>query len=72
MTDIFEYCSGQNCPLKDACLRYKEKINRKTMFHLAYPPYDATKNRCGYFVGKDGNNLLNQEILNANGNGKGD
>ena len=67
MKEVFEYCSGQNCPLKDNCLRYKEKINRKKELHLDYPPYDATKNRCGFQICKDGDNLLTQDMLKPNG-----
>jgi hypothetical protein len=57
---IEPYCSGQNCPLKYSCLRFKSDIVYGKEAHLAFPPYDATKKKCGFLLSNDGSNILNQ------------
>lgn len=53
------YCSGQNCPLKNDCLRYKKDLNKRVHPHLDFPPYDATKGKCERQLFLDGSNLNN-------------
>lgn len=61
------YCTGQNCKIKNDCLRFRTDINRDIHAVLDYPPYDATKNECQKQLFKDGRNLDNflDRVLNG-------
>lgn len=61
------YCTGQNCKLKNDCLRYRTDINRDIHYVLEFPPYDATKNHCDRQLFRDGSNLDNflDRVLNS-------
>jgi hypothetical protein len=48
MTIIFMVCPGENCPIKDYCLRYRDKIeNPNNAF--AVPPYNHHRKSCHAF-----------------------
>ena len=59
MTDIM-ICSGENCPLKKKCYRYKAKINYLHQSYFMEAPYDKKKNECVYFFDKE--EMIDQQI----------
>lgn len=81
MITIDTYCFGGNCPIKENCLRFKARINVKKHYHFAklneetkevvlFAPYDDKKKSCGFYIGKNGDGLLNnlQDIVNGSAN----
>lgn len=46
------YCFGMECPIKDACIRHKEKINKKKELWMD-GPYDKELKRCGLFIDRN-------------------
>lgn len=52
MPDI-TMCSGNDCPLKENCYRYKAKPSEFRQSYFIHPPYDKQKNECHSFWDMD-------------------
>lgn len=48
MPDI-TMCSGQNCPLKESCYRYKAKPDEYRQSYFTEPPYDREYSKCDMY-----------------------
>ena len=55
-------CSGENCPLKNDCKRFKRDLNRVKDYHFDWPPIKEGK--CFYFDKKDEGDYLFDKIKN--------
>lgn len=69
----FKYpvCSGENCPLKKDCARFKRDINKSKEDHLEWPPYNHSLKRCNFFLHKERDPLverINQILKDADKN----
>lgn len=52
MPDI-TMCSGEDCPLKATCYRYKAKPSDYCQSYFTESPYDAKENKCNYYWESD-------------------
>ena len=48
MTDI-TMCSGENCPVKKTCYRFKAKPNELHQSYFLDPPFDKEEKKCDYY-----------------------
>lgn len=48
MVDIC-MCSGEGCPLKESCYRYKAKPSEYLQSYFGDIPYDFDKENCEYY-----------------------
>jgi len=55
-------CSGENCPLKNDCRRFKRDINKQKEYHFAWPPIKNGK--CKEYDPKDDIDKLFDKIKN--------
>ena len=48
MPDI-TLCSGQDCPLKETCYRYKATPSKYRQSYFTEAPYDKEKEECDHY-----------------------
>ena len=62
MSDEEKYylCSGENCPLKNDCKRFRRDINKIKEYHFAWPP--VVHGECGSFDQKNETDVLFDKI----------
>jgi hypothetical protein len=52
---------GNECPVKDSCMRFKENINKLKEFYLDFAPFskDGDRTRCSYKITRPDEQDLN-------------
>lgn len=63
-------CSGENCPFKQDCKRFRRDLNKVREYHFAWPP--ITGDHCDAFDKKSESDYLFDKIKNICGDGNKD